>query len=411
MESNFNISHDVADHSFKKQHGTQIIPDSLPTSIVNKPITVNNEYATNQIDLSNDSLGLDMLISPKYNRKTKENDRDTSDTSDKINVLFKSDDEDDEDEENEDEDDGGYDDQSGTSESESMGGARDESIFYKKKQRPVVDTKTEKSELLYQFDRMEKKGMKFPRKFTMESNLSDMKTEFDRIRRDKEVDMSIAFQRRMMLACVTGVEFINNKFDPFDIKLDGWSESIHESSDDYDDVFEELHHKYKSKSKMAPELKLMMSLGGSAFMFHLTNTMFKTSLPQMGDVLKQNPDLMKQFASATANTMANSGNDKTGMSSMFANMFSDNTSKTKNTQNVFENPANTNTSSNMRSTTMRGPSGLGDILKSLDTDDNRLETMSTATQSEISELTDTNSIKHLLTTTRNGKKTKKTLNI
>ena len=55
---------------------------------------------------------------------------------------------------------------------------------------------------------------------------------------------------------------------------------------------------------MAPELKLMMMLGGSAFMFHLTNTMFKSSLPGMGDIMKQNPELMQQFAKAAANTMS-----------------------------------------------------------------------------------------------------------
>jgi len=37
--------------------------------------------------------------------------------------------------------------------------------------------------------------------------------------------------------------------------------------------------------------------------------------------MKQNPDLMKQFASATANTMAQNGNDKTGMAGMFSGMF------------------------------------------------------------------------------------------
>ena len=47
---------------------------------------------------------------------------------------------------------------------------------------------------------------------------------------------------------------------------------------------------------MAPELRLLLTLGGSAFMFHLTNTMFKSSLPGMDDVMRQNPDLMKQFA-------------------------------------------------------------------------------------------------------------------
>ena len=31
-------------------------------------------------------------------------------------------------------------------------------------------------------------------------------------------------------------------------------------------------------------------------MFHLTNTMFKSNLPNMQDILKQNPNLMNQFA-------------------------------------------------------------------------------------------------------------------
>ena len=33
-------------------------------------------------------------------------------------------------------------------------------------------------------------------------------------------------------------------------------------------------------------------------MFHLTHTMFKTSMPGMNDIMKDNPELMKQFASA-----------------------------------------------------------------------------------------------------------------
>ena len=43
-------------------------------------------------------------------------------------------------------------------------------------------------------------------------------------------------------------EFLNNKFDPFDIKLDGWSEAVNENVDDYDDVFGELHEKYGCNS-------------------------------------------------------------------------------------------------------------------------------------------------------------------
>ena len=59
---------------------------------------------------------------------------------------------------------------------------------------------------------------------------------------------------------ITGLEFLNSKFDPFDIKLDGWSESIHENINDYDDVFTELYEKYHTTSNMAPELKLIFTI-------------------------------------------------------------------------------------------------------------------------------------------------------
>ena len=110
----------------------------------------------------------------------------------------------------------------------------------------------------------------------------------------------------MMMACITGVEYLNNRFDPFAVNLNGWSESIHENISDYDEVFAELAEKYKSSTQMSPELRLLFMVGGSAFMFHLTNTMFKSSsMPGMEDILKQNPDLMKQFASAALNSMGN----------------------------------------------------------------------------------------------------------
>ena len=69
-------------------------------------------------------------------------------------------------------------------------------------------------------------------------------------------------------------------------------------------MFEQLYEKYGGGGDMAPELKLVMMLGGSAFMFHLSNTMFKSSIPNMGDIMQQNPDLMKQFAKAAVGSMA-----------------------------------------------------------------------------------------------------------
>ena len=96
---------------------------------------------------------------------------------------------------------------------------------------------------------------------------------------------------------------MNKRYDPFDVKLDGWSESVMENMEDFDNVFERLHDKYKTKAEVAPEIELLLSLAGSAFMFHLTNTLFKAALPNMNDIAKQNPDLMNNIAQAMMSNM------------------------------------------------------------------------------------------------------------
>ena len=167
----------------------------------------------------------------------------------------------------------------------------------------------EKREIIYQFERMESKGFKIPFKFNMNSDLEEMKSEYNRIVREKELDGSVRFQQKMLMAVVSGAEYMNSRYDPFSAKLEGWSEQVNENINDYDDIFEELHDKYKSSGKkMAPELRLFMSLSGSAFMFHLTSRMFKEQpMPDVENVLKSDPELMKQFQNAAAKQYMMSG--------------------------------------------------------------------------------------------------------
>tara|TARA_B100000902_G_C26998909_1_gene758863 strand:- start:192 stop:800 length:609 start_codon:yes stop_codon:yes gene_type:complete len=47
----------------------------------------------------------------------------------------------------------------------------------------------------------------------------------------------------------------------------------------------------------------MFQLTGSAIMLHMTNTMFKSSMPGMDDIMKNNPELMQQFTQAAVNQM------------------------------------------------------------------------------------------------------------
>jgi hypothetical protein len=160
-----------------------------------------------------------------------------------------------------------------------------------------------KMDLMCKFDRLRDKGMRIPKTFSMSSDYEEMKYEYERLTSQRKIDASVKMQRHMLISVVTGMEFLNNKFDPFSVKLDNWSEQVNESIHDYDDIFEELYEKYKEKGQMAPEVRLLFTLFGSAFMFHLSNTMFKSALPGVGDIMKQNPDLMKQFGQAAASSM------------------------------------------------------------------------------------------------------------
>jgi hypothetical protein len=160
--------------------------------------------------------------------------------------------------------------------------------------------KKEKIEHLTKLQRLEQKGFPVSKRFTMDNSLDEMKQEYLRLVDARNLEGSIRFQRQALMSVVTGVQYLNGRFDPFDLKLDGWSESVHENVEDFDEIFEELYDKYKERGKMPPEARLVMALAGSGFMCHVSNTFLRSRMPNMDDILKQNPDLARQFATAAA---------------------------------------------------------------------------------------------------------------
>lgn len=167
--------------------------------------------------------------------------------------------------------------------------------------KDIVKEAAEKSDLINKLQRLEAKGFPVAKRFTMDNSLDEIKSEYTRLVDARQLETSIRFQRNMMMSVVTGAEWMNNKFDPFDIKLDGWSEGVHENIEDYDEIFEELYDKYKERGKMPPEARLMFQLAGSGFMCHITNSFFRSKMPSADDIFKKNPELAKQFAAAAAN--------------------------------------------------------------------------------------------------------------
>lgn len=164
------------------------------------------------------------------------------------------------------------------------------------------EERKQKIELINKLSRLEAKGFNLTKRFTLDNSLDEIKEEFDRLVDAKNLEASLRFQRQCLMGFATGFEYLNGKFNPFDWQLDGWSESVHENIEDFDEVFEELYDKYKGRGNMPPEAKLLMSLVGSGFMFHMSNSFFRQKFASMdpGDIFRNNPQLAKQFAAAAA---------------------------------------------------------------------------------------------------------------
>ena len=180
----------------------------------------------------------------------------------------------------------------------------------------VEEMQKKKFELLCKLERLKKKGVVVPRTYTMNSSYEEIKFEYDKLHNERLMENSVKMYRQMMISVTTGIEYLNNKVNPFDVYLDGWSDQVYSQQHDYDEIFEELYEKYKDKGSMPPELRLMLSLGGSALMYHLSNTMFKSVLPGAQDILRQNPDLMKHMQQTLLNTMSQQGPNEAAFAGM-----------------------------------------------------------------------------------------------
>ena len=164
------------------------------------------------------------------------------------------------------------------------------------------EERKKKADIITKLNRLEGKGYNLTKRFTMDNTMEEIQQEYDRLLDAKNLEASLRFQRQCLMGVATGAEFLNSKFNPFDWELDGWSESVHENIEDFDEVFEELYDKYKGRGSMPPEAKLLMSLVGSGFMFHMSNSFFRSKMgnTDAGDIFKANPQLAKQFAAAAA---------------------------------------------------------------------------------------------------------------
>ena len=336
---------------FMPESKSKRVPLDTFSSISNSKRNINSQTASDSSNDSSQSSGSDELLS--NNNSNEDDDEDDYSTIDdertsnmKSNNTSNSTEEDSNDEEEDDDE----------SEEEDS-----------QPKKTYEDIQKEKQQYLFELERLQKQGYAPSKRYSMASSFEELKFERDRLKKQRDVEKSINFSRKILLGAISGIEYLNKTIDnPLDLKLNGWSENVMENVSDYDEVFEELHDKYGEKVKMAPELKLLMLVAGSGFMFHLTNSLFKSATPDLKDVLRQNPDIMRNIQEAASKKMSENIVQQFGDDDKIGNMMRQGINMKMNSQQK-----------------MSGPSGVDDLLNELNNGRDDVSVSSNETSSVI----------------------------
>ena len=157
------------------------------------------------------------------------------------------------------------------------------------------EIRMKKIELLRKLCEIKAKGYQLTKDYNFDSSLEEMEYEYELLKSFADKRNGVKIFKNGMLQAVSVIEFLNDKYDPFDFHLSGWGEHMSVEVDSWEDVLEEIYEKYKgSGKKMAPEIKFLYLIIASASAFHFSKSQ-SAKLPGLDSVLSSNPGLLSKI--------------------------------------------------------------------------------------------------------------------
>jgi len=135
------------------------------------------------------------------------------------------------------------------------------------------EVRMKKIELLRRLSEIKSKGYNLTKEYDFNSSIEEMEYEYALLKSFADKRNGTKLYKNILLNGISLLEFVNDKYDPFEFKLNGWSEHMSVEIDSYEDIIEELYEKYKSTGKSTPpEVRLIFLIFASGAAFHFSKT-------------------------------------------------------------------------------------------------------------------------------------------
>lgn len=124
-----------------------------------------------------------------------------------------------------------------------------------------------KSAALVKLERLAQQGFAPKNLFGIEHSLEELEAEADRCQQMKDIKNGVGFCKTGLIFASKGIELLNSSFNPEQryMNLNGWSDNILMSVDNYEDMLEEIYIKWSGPMQAwGPEIRLLTALSMNA---------------------------------------------------------------------------------------------------------------------------------------------------
>lgn len=196
-----------------------------------------------------------------------------------------------------------------------------------KEKESEEDIKLKKLTMLQKLADLANSGITLSRNYNMHSDLEMMKYEYNMHKNIRAKHSGIDLMGKMTLNILQLLEMGNARFDPFSLKLDGWTKKVEDNMTNYYDVFGELYEYHMKDGKpMDPHFKFLLMISGAALQTH-GGHMAMNFIPGMTDEFNKNPgleeELRKNAAADSAKTQQQMDNIRNQQHAMASRKASD----------------------------------------------------------------------------------------
>lgn len=168
-------------------------------------------------------------------------------------------------------------------------------------------------DMLRKLGELKSYGVKLSNNYDINSDYKMMKYEYELHTNIKAKQNTVKWGSNMLVGLVKGIEMLNDNYNPFDIKLAGWSDKVNSDLSSYYDVLGEIYEKWNTPGKkMAPEIKLFLMLSGGAVGMQIHRGVAKL-VPDTAKEIEDDNDFVEEMRSKAVQDTRKTGNQKANL--------------------------------------------------------------------------------------------------